>query len=48
MDPETLDKVRARGIDLDALVAGARASGYTPQEVFRLDTGAREIRVWLE
>jgi predicted unusual protein kinase regulating ubiquinone biosynthesis (AarF/ABC1/UbiB family) len=48
MDPETLAKVRNRGIDLAAIVSRVRASGYAPQEVFTLDEGPKQIRVWLQ
>lgn len=48
MDQEVLERVRRRRIDLADLAARARASGYAPQELFRLDDGDREVRVWLE
>ena len=48
MDAETLAKVRRRGIDLARIVAGVRASGYAPQDVFTLNEGPRQIRVWLQ
>ena len=48
MDECVLEKVRKRGIDLDVILAGIRSGGYRPQEVFRLDTDGKDVRVWLE
>ncbi len=46
--PELEDKLRARGLDVAAIAAGAVESGLAPGELFRLVEGTKQIRVWLE
>jgi predicted unusual protein kinase regulating ubiquinone biosynthesis (AarF/ABC1/UbiB family) len=48
LDPSLLVKIKERGIDLKEVVADVRRNGYQPCEVFELDEGAKQIRVWLE
>jgi predicted unusual protein kinase regulating ubiquinone biosynthesis (AarF/ABC1/UbiB family) len=48
LDVELRGQIAAQGIDLHEIVARVRASGYRPQEVFRLTTAEKDIRVWLE
>ena len=48
MGEELLLQVRSQDIDLDGIVRTVRHSGYCPQEVFRLDTAEKTVRVWLE
>jgi predicted unusual protein kinase regulating ubiquinone biosynthesis (AarF/ABC1/UbiB family) len=47
LNEETLKRIDAEGIDLDARVRAVRASGYLPQDVFALEDPDRSIRVWL-
>lgn len=46
--PEVRDKMRQRGVELEAIVARARDSRFAPQELFCLEDGDKRHRVWLE
>jgi predicted unusual protein kinase regulating ubiquinone biosynthesis (AarF/ABC1/UbiB family) len=48
MGDELAAQVRSQGVDLDAIVQAVRRSGYCPQQVFRLVSGDKDVRVWLE
>jgi len=41
-------RIDARGLDLPRIIAGVRARGYAPGDVFELDEGEKNVRVWLE
>lgn len=42
------EKVRELGIDVAAIAATAAADGFPPGELFRLQDGGKDVRVWLE
>ncbi len=48
MDDPLRRQLAEQNIDLDQLVLRVRRSGYRPQEVFKLETPEKEVRVWLE
>ena len=48
IDPDVLERIAARGVDLDSLVGNARANGFAPQPLFELEDGLRRYAVWLE
>jgi len=48
MDATVLELVRRQGVDLAAIQARARQSGFVPQTLFELADEERAVRVWLE
>lgn len=48
MGAELMAQVQDQGIDVAELVHRVRRSGYRPQEVFRLESAEKDVRVWLE
>lgn len=48
IEPETLAKIEAAGVDLEAKKREIRRRAYAPQEVFSLEEDRRVIRVWLD
>lgn len=45
---ETLERIRAAGIDIAAIQATAVANGLKPQDLFQFDDGERHYHVWLD
>ena len=48
LDSDLKEKIRERGIDLDALIRTVRENLYAPQEVFSLEDGGKCVTVSLE
>ena len=48
MDEELRAQIVGQGTDIEAIVHRVRASGYRPQELFRLRDEHRDITIWLE
>jgi hypothetical protein len=48
LPPELEEKLHARGLDVRRIAAGAAERQFAPAELFRLDEGAKQVRVWLE
>ncbi|UCD11116.1 MAG: AarF/ABC1/UbiB kinase family protein [Nitrospinaceae bacterium] len=48
MDDTVLDAIRPQNIDLAAIQARARKSGFVPQVLFELADAERQVRVWLD
>lgn len=48
MPDKVREKIEAKGIDLTAIKQKAEANGMQAQELFALESGNREYRVWLE
>ncbi len=48
MGEELIEQIQAQDIDIAEIVERVRRTGYRPQEVFRLATEAKDVRVWLE
>lgn len=45
--PQALAGIRARGIDLEGIIAQACAQGLRPGPLFDLELGKKHYRVWL-
>lgn len=45
---ESLERIRAAGIDLAAIQTQVCANGLRPEELFQFEEGGRSFRVWLE
>jgi hypothetical protein len=41
-------QARARGLDIDAIAQRATQAGLPAGELFSLDEGGKQVRVWLE
>lgn len=48
MDDELVEKLQSEGINLDKIVQRTRRSGYRPGELFSVQNGDKEVRVYLE
>jgi hypothetical protein len=48
LPPGIEEKLAQRGIDVQIIAAVAKNANFPPGELFRLDEGAKKIRVWLE
>jgi predicted unusual protein kinase regulating ubiquinone biosynthesis (AarF/ABC1/UbiB family) len=48
LEPDLLQRIRERHIELDRIVRDIRRRGYTPGPVFEMDEGPKHIAVWLE
>ncbi len=46
--PEIEGKLTERGINVQTIASVAKNANFPPGELFRLDEGAKKIRVWLE
>ncbi len=45
---ELKEKIESRGVDILQVAKDAKASGYTPGEVFHVQYGSRNVRAWIE
>jgi len=46
--PEVAEKLVARGIEVAAVAASAAERGFPPGDLFTLNDGTKQVRVWLE
>jgi len=46
--PDVAAQLSARGIDPRAIADRAVAAGFPAGELFNLDTGSKQVRIWLE
>lgn len=48
MPEMVLERLKARNIDLAAILAKVKSTGYVPQTIFEMDEYEKSYRVWIE